>query len=230
MATQSTRGSSPSAVVAPALTRVMLVDDHGILRVGARTLLESTGQFVVCGEADTGASAVEVGTREAPDLIVADLGLPDGGVALIRKLAQLPCHPKVIVLSMYEASLYAQRVIDAGASAYLMKDDASEHLIDIALAVRDGRSIVHPPNGYRTVGKKALRTLPFLGVPKDPLTPREAQVLELIGKGKSSKQVAFDLGLSVRTIDVHRVNIRQKLNLRTGTELVRYAAQMVQGQ
>ena len=111
-----------------------------------------------------------------------------------------------------------------------MKDDASEHLIDIALAVRDGRSIVHPPNGYRTVGKKALRTLPFLGVPKDPLTPREAQVLELIGKGKSSKQVAFDLGLSVRTIDVHRVNIRQKLNLRTGTELVRYAAQMVQGQ
>ena len=109
MATQSTRGSSPSAVVAPALTRVMLVDDHGILRVGARTLLESTGQFVVCGEADTGASAVEVGTREAPDLIVADLGLPDGGVALIRKLAQLPCHPKVIVLSMYEASLYAQR-------------------------------------------------------------------------------------------------------------------------
>ena len=195
--------------------RVVLADDHSLVRKGFRRLLEDEPGIAVVGEASTGAEAVELARTLRPDVIVMDMAMPglNGNQATIEILKFLP-GTGIVILSMYEEANYVRNAMKAGARGYLLKN-ASD--VDLAAAVRNvarGRKVIDPKLEHPF-------DLPHEGEPV--LTPRERQILQLIAEARSTREIAGLLDLSVNTVAVHRANIMERLGVHKTAELVLYA-------
>jgi len=205
--------------------RILLVDDHAILRAGLRLVLEHQAGFIVAGEASDGRAAVDWMSRNSADLVVMDVGMP--GLNGIEATAEiLRAHPgcKVVALSMHSDETYVLRCLRAGARGYVLKESAEGELIEAIHALLAGRRYFSPKVS-RLLREEHVERLHRDGVedPFDLLTPREREVLQLIAEGNSNKQIAERLCLSVLTVETHRKNLLDKLNLRGTPELVLYA-------
>jgi DNA-binding NarL/FixJ family response regulator len=213
----------PTFSTAPAQRRVLIVDDHPIVRQGLRRMIEPEPDLVVCGEVQTEKEARTAIRALAPDVVIVDISLAQGdGLELVRDVhAQQPELP-MLVLSMHDELIYAERLLAAGASGYIMKQAASDQLLIALRQVLAGGTYLSESlasNLGRTEG-----TAGSAGAdPIDRLSNRELQVLSLIGRGMSSREAAEALGLSVKTVETHRQSLKRKLNLATNAQLLQYA-------
>ncbi len=202
--------------------RVMLADDHRVLRDSLKLFLEKNGCIVI-GEAATAEEALSAAAKLRPQVLVMDLEMPGlGGLAVTHHVVKLSPAPRVLILSAYDDEEYViEALTRAGASGYLLKSDGIEELINAVRAVSAGKRYLSPSVAPIVLGR--LQS-PDSGLSiLDRLSPREREVLRLIGLGATSKEVAARLGISPKTAQVHRENLKQKLNLRTTADLVRYA-------
>ena len=203
-------------------TRVLLVDDHPLLREGLRELLRPESEFEVVGEAESIAEAKRALETMRPDVMVVDLTLAgEDGVELVTHAAAHWPKVRVLVLSMHDEALYAERLLQLGAHGYLMKHESAPALLAALRKVAGGELYVSTSLSSRLLGK--LATQRDLGHHAGGLTYRELEVLSAIAKGLGTQQIAAALQMSSKTVDSHRRNIREKLGLRTATDLVRYA-------
>jgi DNA-binding NarL/FixJ family response regulator len=205
--------------------RVLLADDHTVIRTGLRLVLEQEPDLVVVGEAADGRQAVELADSLGPDVVVMDLGMPNlNGIEASRRITE--AHPKIgiVVLSMHSDETYVLRALKAGARGYLLKDSASEDLVRAVRAVSERKSYFSPAVGKMLL-EDYMRKLQRSGAEDsyELLTPREREILQLIAEGKSNKEIAYQLNLSLYTVETHRAHIMQKLNLQSVPELVLYA-------
>jgi DNA-binding NarL/FixJ family response regulator len=208
--------------------RVLIVDDHPIVRQGLRRIMENEEDLMVCGEAETVCDA-NVAIRELhPDVVVADLSLKQGdGIELVRDVrAHFPKLP-ILVLSMHDEVIYAERILSAGANGYIMKQAASEQFLVSLRRVLDGGIYVSEAVGNSMIKKVAAGGAYMSGNPVDRLSTRELQILNMIGKGMSTRETAQSLNLSIKTVESHRQRVKRKLNLSTGAQLVQYAVNWV---
>jgi len=202
--------------------RILIADDHSVVRAGLRTLLESRAGWEICAEACDGREAVEKATKFKPDIAVLDIGMPLlNGVEATRRIRQASPHTEILILTMHESDELVQQVVQAGARGYVLKDEADRVLL---AAVDSAR--LHKP--YFSTRLSHADDLPAAGAegaksPRPRLTPREREILQLLAEGKSNKEVANLLGISVNTAEAHRANIMLKLGLHSLAELVHYA-------
>ena len=210
--------------------RVLLVDDHPIVRQGLRRLIGNEAGLVVCAEAETVREARRAVRDHAPDVVVVDLSLKDGdGMDLLKDIrAHHPGLP-VLILSMHDEAVFAERLLAAGASGYIMKHAASEQFIVALRRVLDGGMYVSEALAPRLAGPRPGAAAGDLGHPISRLSNRELQVLQMIGRGLSSRQIAETLHLSIKTVEAHRQRIKGKLELASGAQLVQFAANWVAG-
>jgi two-component system response regulator NreC len=205
--------------------RILLADDHGVVRKGLRLLLEQHEGFEVVGEAADGREAVHLAAERKPDVVVMDIGMPLlNGIGATEQILQKRPETGVVILSMHSDETYLVRALNAGARGYLLKDSADADLVRAIEAVAGGRPFFSPSIAQALLDDY-LRGLQQRRVQDsyDLLTPREKEVLQLLAEGKSNKEVASLLSLSVYTVETHRTNIMQKLNLHNTAELVLYA-------
>ena len=202
--------------------RILVVDDHAVVRRGVRSLLETKEGWEVCGEATTGRDAVEQSRRLRPDVVVMDLSLPElNGLDATRQILKFAPDTEVLVLTMHHSEELARDALQAGARGYVLKSDADENLI---AAVDNLRR--HKPFLTSTVTEFVLDDYlrPVADAQDDfVVTAREREIIQLVAEGQSSKAAAATLGISVKTIEAHRANIMRKLRLRSVSDLVRYA-------
>jgi len=206
--------------------RILIADDHHVVRTGLRALLESKAGWQVCAEATNGREAVEQAGQLNPDVAVLDIGMPLlNGVEATRQIRKLSPHTEILILTMHDSELLVQEVLEAGAHGYILKDDADRNLIAAVDALRRHKPFLSPrvsdavskavqPSGEGFTPQRVSRSR---------LTPREREIVQLLAEGKSNKEVAVVLGISVKTAETHRANIMLKLNFHSITELVRYA-------
>ena len=205
--------------------RILLADDHTVVRKGLRLLLESQPRFVVIAEAADGREAVALAAQHRPDVVVMDVAMPMlNGIEAARQItAKLP-HLAVVFLSMHSDEGYVLKALKAGARAYLLKDSAETDLIQAVKAVSEGKAFFSPAISKMLV-EDYIRQMRDRQVEDsyDLLTTREREVLQLLAEGKNNKDVAAILNLSLYTVETHRSNILEKLNLHSGAELILYA-------
>lgn len=206
-------------------TRILLADDHGVVRKGLRFLLESEPDLEVVGEAADGHEAVEMAARLDPNVVVMDIGMPRlNGIDATAQIVKAHPQAAVVILSMHSDETYLVRTLGAGAKGYLLKDSAEEDLVRAIRSVSQGKPFFSP-----AVSKSLLddyvRRLQQSGVTDsfELLTDREKQILQLLAQGKTNKEVAALLDVSTYTVETHRTHIMQKLNLHNTAEIVLYA-------
>jgi DNA-binding NarL/FixJ family response regulator len=206
--------------------RILIADDHEVVRAGVRSLLESEADCEICGEAVTGREAVTLAQELAPDVVILDISMPElNGLDAARKILSAVPGVRVLILSMHESEELVQQMLDIGAHGYILKSDAGRELAAAMQALRKREAFftsrvaqiaLHAHRNKRQEG----------GVPPSPdgmPTPREREVLQLLAEGKSNKEVASALGISVMTVETHRANIMHKLGAHSIAELVHYA-------
>jgi DNA-binding NarL/FixJ family response regulator len=205
-------------------TRILVVDDHPILRLGIRQMLATEPDLEVCAEADSADAAKQSIASTHPDLAIIDLSLAQGaGLELIHWLRESVPNLLMLVLSMHDEALFAERVLRAGARGYIMKREAITGLVGAIRQVLSGRIYVSEAMAQAVLERLGHEaTAP--GNPLTALTDRELQVFDLIGRGVSTGGIAEQLGVSIKTIETYRSNIKTKLNLRDATDLIRFAA------
>jgi DNA-binding NarL/FixJ family response regulator len=205
--------------------RILLADDHTVVRKGLRLLLESQPGLTVIGEAADGRTAVALAEQDPPDVVVMDVAMPTlNGIEAARQItAKLP-QIAVVFLSMHSDESYVLKALKAGARGYLLKDSAEQDLIQAVRSVTQGKSFFSPAISKMMV-EDYMRELQERQIEDsyELLTTREREVLQLLAEGKSNKEVAAVLNLSLYTVETHRGNILQKLNLHSGAELILYA-------
>jgi DNA-binding NarL/FixJ family response regulator len=206
--------------------RVVLADDHVLLRQGIRRIIEEVRDLEVIGEADDGLSLLDLLKRLTPDLVIVDISMPNlRGLEAIPEITVLHPHAKIIVLTMHKDKMYLSKAIAAGANGYLLKEDADGQLFAAIEKVRQGKVYVSPRLSEELAETWAQscrgETSPTSG--DDRLTLREREVLKLAAEGKSSKEIAELLCISYRTVEHHRASIMTKLNVKGTAELVKYA-------
>lgn len=210
---------------------MLLVDDHPITRHGLRVLIEQHGGFAVCGEADNAAQAMELAAKLRPDVAIVDIALRTAnGIELTKNLRAHSPGLHVLVLSMHDEDLYAERALRAGAKGYLMKHEASECVIAALQRIVEGQIFVSERAQARMLARLVSPRGGEAGSPVDALSDREMEVFQLLGEGYATRQIAERLNLSIKTIDSYREHLKLKLNLPTGADLVRYAIQWVKSQ
>jgi len=205
--------------------RILLADDHTVVRKGLRLLLESHPDLEVIADAADGRETVALAERHTPDVVVMDVAMPAlNGIEAARQIcAKLP-HTAIVFLSMHSDEGYVLKALKAGARAYLLKDSAEQDLISAVKAVTEGKAFFSPAISKMLV-EDYMRQMQERAVEDsyDLLTTREREILQLLAEGKSNKEVANVLNLSLYTIETHRSNIFQKLNLHSTAELILYA-------
>lgn len=203
--------------------RVLLADDHAILREGVRALLSPHADIEVVGEACDGKQAIEAVERLDPDVVVMDIAMPGlGGIEATIELKKQGRRAKVLILSQYEDREYVRRLLKVGVSGYILKKSAGAGLVDAIRAVHRG-GLVLDPEVARVAMEESASTAPGGSDPYETLTDREKQVLKLVAEGGSNKEVAETLGISVKTAMSHREKVMEKLGVHNRTELVRLA-------
>ena len=206
-------------------TRILIADDHLVIRAGLRLLLERHQDFTVIAEADDGRQAVDLAAQHKPDVAVIDVAMPNmNGIEATRLMTAENPSIAVVVLSMHTDETYVMRALRNGAKAYLLKSSAETDLIQAVRAVREGKSFFSPVVS-RMLLEDYVRQMGQKGVDDsfDLLTAREREILQLIAEGKANKDVASHLNLSLHTVETHRTKILQKLNLHSVPELILYA-------
>lgn len=205
--------------------RVLLADDHGIVRRGLRSLLESEPGLTVAAEAADGLEALKLCEEHKPDVLIVDIGMPKlNGIDVAARAQKLAHPPRTIILSMHSDESYIIRALAAGARAYLLKDATDEDLLPAVRAVGAGKPYFSPAVTAVLV-EDYVRRLQARGLTDSHhlLTDREKEVLQLLAEGRSNKEVAAVLDLSLSTVETHRANMMQKLNLHNTAEVVLYA-------
>jgi DNA-binding NarL/FixJ family response regulator len=207
-------------------TRVLLVDDHPIVRQGLTQLINRQGDLEVCGEAEDAFAAEEAAAALKPDLAVVDISLKDkDGIDLIKILKARHPQLPILVFSMHEESTYAERALHAGASGYIMKQEGTENLVAAVRRILSGRIYLSEDMESRIL-QAAVRAGPAKPASLlERLSDRELQVFELTGQGLGTRQIAEKLFLSVKTVETYRAQIKRKMNLNTGMELIKLAIQ-----
>ena len=206
--------------------RVLIVDDHPIVRQGLKRMIDAEDDLEVCGEADSEPNARSAVRDLDPDIVIVDLSLQDGdGLELVR--AVHAHHPEVpmLVLSMHDEAIYAERMLAEGASGYIMKQAAADQLLTALRTVLQGDTYLSAE--MAAVHKEAANKIG--SDPLQRLSNRELQVLNLVGRGVSSRDIATELGLSVKTVESHRQSIKRKLHLLTNSQLIKYAMNLHAG-
>lgn len=207
------------------MTRILIVDDHDLVREGLRALLERETAFEVVGECGDGNEAVQLAARLEPDVVLMDISMPGGIGGLEAAEAILADRPqtRVVMLTQYEDKEYVRRAIRIGVHGYLLKSSLSGQLRDAILAVLRGQRYLHPAAAEELVG--LLQTGKGLQADDDyeTLSKRERQVLILLAEGKTSREIARYLGISVKTAMTHRAHVMEKLNLHSRAALIKYA-------
>ena len=207
------------------MIRIVLADDHVVMRNGLRLLLERQQNFQVLAEAADGREAVGICEKLRPDVLVLDIAMPNlNGIEAARQVAAKLPQTAIVILSMHADESYVLRALKAGARAYLLKDSAEADLINAIRAVNDGKAFFSPAISKMLV-EDYMRRLEQRGVEDsyELLTTREREILQLLAEGKANKEVATILNLSLYTVETHRGNILQKLNLHSVPELILYA-------
>ena len=209
--------------------RILIVDDHPMMREGLRTLISRERDLIVCGEAETASQALDAVAKLKPDLVLADITLPGpNGIELIKDICALQQGMLILVISMHDESLYAERVLRAGARGYIMKQESGPTMMQAIRQVLAKRIYLSDKMSARileyVVGKRTEAS------PIKRLSDREWEVFQLIGRGRSTVQIAEELHLSPKTVEAHRAHVKEKLDLRTMTELVSFASRWVETQ
>ena len=215
--------------------RLMLVDDHDVVRTGLRSFLESQEGILVVGDARTGAEALDQAAKTKPDIALMDISMPDmDGLEATRRLRQMFPKTQVLALSVHDDKQYFMQMLAAGASGYLTKQAAADELVAAIRAIAEGQVYLQPAlarwlieDYQRLSADPAAGELPPSPEPParslDVLTPRERQVLEMIAQGLSNMEIGRTLGLSHKTISRHRERIMSRLNIHSRTELIKFA-------
>jgi DNA-binding NarL/FixJ family response regulator len=201
---------------------ILIADDHEVVRRGIRALLDARPEWRICGEAATGLEAVEKARKLRPDLVLLDLSMPEmNGLEAIPRIREACPGAKILVLTMHDSGEMASRVLAAGASGLVMKSDAVRDLVRAVQSVERGQPFLSPAVTKLIVGHLARSSV--AGTSPRDISPRELEVLRLLALGRSNKEVATALDLSVKTVDAHRSNIMRKLNFRTYSDLIQFA-------
>jgi DNA-binding NarL/FixJ family response regulator len=206
------------------MIQVFLVDDHPIVRRGFAQLLAGEPDLAMCGEAASAHAALDALARLTPDVIIVDVSLgSSSGIDLIHDLKKRLPRAAVLVVSMHDEQLYAERSLRAGAAGYVMKHEATDVIVRAIRTVAAGDIFVSSAISLRLVQDWITNGPPRGSSPLDALSDRELQVLELMGRGFGTRAIAEALHISVKTVETYRARLKEKFNLRTGTELVRFA-------
>jgi DNA-binding NarL/FixJ family response regulator len=210
-------------------TRILIVDDHPFVREGLKQLLAGQAEFNLVGEASNAREAQDAVARYQPEVLVVDLALgSDDGIELIRWFRAQHPDIRILVLSMQEEALYAERLLRLGVNGYVMKNAAGTDFLGALRKVARGQRHLSPAMGERLLAKAVRgRNASSDEDPVAGLTERELEVFRMLGAGVSTREIAEKLSLSMKTVDAHRRHMREKLNLRTTNELIRYATQWV---
>lgn len=206
--------------------RILVADDHEVVRRGLCALLRNQPEWEVCGEASDGREAVEKVLTSKPEVVILDIGMPNlNGLEATRQILKANPHIKVLILTLHDSDQVVQEVLNAGARGFLLKTDAARDLVAAVEALRRGKTYFTPKVAAMVLAGYLQRESGT--APESParsrLTPREREVVQLLAEGKSSKEVAVALGLSVKTAETHRSNIMRKLELHSVSDLVLYA-------
>ena len=229
MPAETNKPAAPMAKKNP--TRILIVDDHPILRQGISQMINHEKDMTVCGDAEDAHRAMDLIGTTKPDIAIIDISLK--GTSGIELLKNIKVHyPKliVLVLSMHDESVYAQRALRAGASGYIMKQEASEKVLVAIRKVLHGEVYLSEKLGAKMLNQLVGGRTSLSGSPIEELSDRELEVFGLIGQGHGTRPIAEKLHLSVKTIESHRAHIKEKLNLKNATELVHHAIQWAQSE
>ncbi len=213
----------------PATKRILIVDDHPIVRQGVRHVIEQESDLRICAEAESATEALQCLQQQKPDLAIVDISLKGtDGLELTKWIRAQDEHLPVLIMSMHDESLYAERVLRAGANGYVMKAEVADRIVtairkvlkgEIYLSEKVGQNILHEVSGRSTAMDES---------PIRQLSDRELEVFRLIGQGQGTRDIAALLHLSIKTIETYRSHIKEKLGLTSATQLVRYAAQWIE--
>jgi DNA-binding NarL/FixJ family response regulator len=204
--------------------RILIVDDHPMMRTGLAQLIDNEPDLKVCAEADNARQAVDLVAKQKFDLALCDISLPDkNGLELIKDLRVLNPQLPLLVVSMHDEMIYAERVLRAGGRGYIMKQEGGKKFLLAIRQVLAGQIYVSEKMSSRILEIFSGRKTTSTSSPVAKLSDREFEVFELIGNGKGTREVAGMLHLSIKTVEVHRANIKEKLDIKTATDLVRYA-------
>ncbi len=200
--------------------RILLADDHTMVRQGFRMILSAQPDMEIVGEAGNGREAVELAGELKPDVVVMDVSMPElNGIEATRRISEALPRTRVLALSMYKDSVYVREILRAGARGFLLKDAVDRDLLAAVRAVAGGEGYLHPAVSEAVLSDYRRHVTD----PLDLLSSREREVLQMIAEGKTNKDIAGSLNLSVYTVDAHRGRIMEKLNLHSIGELVRFA-------
>jgi DNA-binding NarL/FixJ family response regulator len=225
------RPAKKTSVAGPKRRKILLVDDHPLMRRGQADLLEREADLAVCGEAGTARAAMDAIAKLLPDLVLVDMALPDkDGLELIKDIQALHPGLPVLAMSMQDESLYAARVLRAGGRGYVMKGDAPEQLATAIRTVLSGQVALSPRMSAKLLESMVGESGQTGEGPEAKLTDRELEVLRLFGGGWSTEEIAARLHLSPKTVDVHRAHMKEKLGLKTTPEFQRFAIRRVASQ
>jgi DNA-binding NarL/FixJ family response regulator len=208
------------------MIRVALADDHNLVRSGIRALLERLPEVEVVGEASNGREALALIAREKPDLALLDIGMPElNGLEAAPRVARESPRTRVVILSMHADEKHVAQALRAGVAGYLLKDSFADELPVLIRAVLRGETYLSPGISKQVVEALRSRMSPETAEPSlpDPLTARQREILQLVAEGQSTKEIAATLGLSVKTVETHRTQIMNRLQIRDVAGLVRYA-------
>ncbi len=209
--------------------RVLIVDDHPMMRDGLRQLLSSEAGIEVCGEADDGPAAVALAEKLLPDAAIVDLTLRTGsGLDLIKDLHLRSPSTAVLVLSMHDEALYAERVLKAGGRGYIMKQEGGKKIVEALRTILEGRIAVSDSVSHRILSSFSGQASSASPQITEQLSDREFEIYRLIGEGHLTKDIADKLHISPKTVEVHRVNIKKKLGISSFPELIRHAVRWVE--
>ena len=204
--------------------RVLIADDHDIVRKGLRALIEERPGWVVCGEARSGREAVEKSSQLKPDVLVVDVSMPDlNGLEATRQVRKLCPKTEVLVITHHDSDEMASEVLEAGARGYVLKSDSDRDLAHAVEALSNHKPFFTSRVTEIFLANRGRRETDPAEVVRNRLTMREREILQLLAEGKSAKEVASLLGIALKTSDTHRTNIMRKLNVHSVAELVRYA-------
>jgi DNA-binding NarL/FixJ family response regulator len=211
--------------------RILIVDDHPMMRQGLAQLISMEPDLAICGEAENAGGALDAIGKLKPDLVLADISLPGrNGLELIKDFQAIQPGLPVLVISMHEESLYAERVLRAGGRGYIMKQEGGKKLMLAIRQVLEGKIYVSEKMSANILEIFSGRRAGAEGSPLEKLSDREFEVFQLISQGQGTKEIAEKLHLSVKTIDVHRANIKTKLKLNSAPELIHFAVRWSESQ
>ena len=211
--------------------QVLIVDDHPMMREGLAQLINHEPDLCVCGEADNAAQALEAIAVSKPDLALIDISLPGrSGLELVKDVHTLYPELRLLIVSMHDEALYAERVLRAGGRGYIMKQEGGKKLMQAMRQVLNGQIYVSEKISAKILEIFSGQKVEKGASPMERLSDREFEVFQLIGQGHATREIAQRLHLSVKTVEVHRANIKKKLDLKSGADLVRQAIRLAEAQ